>query len=240
MNSPSLLKGVPVPKKSSAEDAFTFSGAVTGLHDRRDSIIRHRFHVVAAVVGIAMLLVGCNGDGTRPQFGAMQAEEVLHAVARNSSSSAPVSQSSDRAKEPDRKPEHGGDFSSLVGGLKGCEFEGWYIDPQTGKAVNEYFNKRNMTPCETDAENEIAYFCVSENYHGIGVSKIEMQLSTAAVSRGLHFEVPVEEARRILKEELGSEFRRSARSERAESPELFVDPKDERKSLFLCVYPLGY
>jgi len=64
--------------------------------------------------------------------------------------------------------------------------------------------------------------------------------AVASRTRGLHLDLPVEDARRVLKIALGSEFRASARSRRGEAAELLADPSDPVKSLLLCIYPSGY
>ena len=193
-----------------------------------------------AMLVAAVLLAGCNRDSARMLDANASADEatsisdgVRSGVAR-SDRDVPI------AGDDGRQSLAPIAFSNLVAGIQDCKFEGWYIDPQTGMAAHEYFLDRDMTPCEMDSENDIAYFCVDESYHGIDVSRIEMQLSTAEMARGLHFDLPVEDARRILKRELGSEFRANARSERAESAELLADPNDRAKSVFLCIYPVGY
>lgn len=188
----------------------------------------------------SVLLAGCNRDSARLFDAMASANEATSISDGVRSGGARSDRDVPIAENEGRQSLAPGAFSDLVAGIQDCKFEGWYIDPQTGKAAHEYFMDRDMTPCEMDSENDIAYFCVKERYHGIDVSRIEMQLSTAAMARGLHFDLPLEDARQILRRELGSEFRRSARSERAESAELLADPKDRAKSVFLCIYPVGY
>lgn len=207
---------------------------------RRIGLKRSGYSAPGGMLVAAVLLAGCNRDSARLLDADASADEATSISDGAGSGGARSDRDVPIAGDDGRQPLAPSAFSNLVAGIQDCKFEGWYMDPQTGKAAHEYFTDRDMTPCEIDSENDIAYFCVNERYHGIDVSRIEMQLSTAAMARGLHFDLSVEDARRILKRELGSDFRASARSERAESAELLADPKDNRRSLFLCLYPSGY
>lgn len=64
--------------------------------------------------------------------------------------------------------------------------------------------------------------------------------AVASRTRGLHLDISVEDARRVFKIALGSEFRASARSQLGEAAELLADLGDPVKSLLFFIYPSGY
>lgn len=214
----------------------------TGTRDNCTVLRCYGHSVFGAMFVLSLLLAGCDSDSEPSLLATTSTDEVISMGDRANAGGARSNKGRDAGVLSVAAPQSPSvsDFPDLVEGIHECRFEGWYMDPGTGKAVHAYFKNRDMAPCETDSGNDIAYFCVGENYHGIGVSKIEMQRSTAAMSRGLHFDVPVEEARRILKAALGSEFRENARAKRGEAAVLFPGPQDNRRSALLCVYPSGY
>ena len=125
-------------------------------------------------------------------------------------------------------------------GFSTCRLHGFYRDGDPPEPVNPYFRERGLlTPCEVDDTAEIAYFCVKDSFHGLPVDRIEMPSSTAAFSQGLHFTVPVEQARAVLLRTLGSDFARSAASDEGNAPELVENPEDPQRSALLCIQPFG-
>ncbi|WP_449467466.1 hypothetical protein [Stenotrophomonas humi] len=125
-------------------------------------------------------------------------------------------------------------------GFSNCRLHDFYRDGDPPEPVNPYFRERSLLiPCEVDAAAEIAYFCVKDSFHGLPVDRIEMPSSTAAFSQGLHFTVPVEQARAVLLRTLGSDFARSAASDEGNAPELVEIPEDPQRSALLCIQPFG-
>lgn len=125
-------------------------------------------------------------------------------------------------------------------GFSSCRLHGFYRDGDPPEPVNPYFSERGLlTPCEVDDTAEIAYFCVKDSFHGLPLDRIEMPSSTAAFSQGLHFTVPVEQARAVLLRTLGSDFARSAASDEGNAPELMEIPEDPQRSALLCIQPFG-
>lgn len=206
----------------------------------RTSLRCRRFSVSCAMLAALVLLTGCNNDVPRSLDEKVISPSAASLNEKAMSAGARGDEGAVDEGAHGRQSASSADFSGLVAGIQDCEFEGWYMDAGTGTAAHGYFTNRDLAPCEVDSENDIAYFCVNESFHGIHVSKIEMQLSTAAMSRGLHLDLPVEDARRVLKSELGSKFKASARSRRGEAAELLADPSDPAKSMFLCIYPSAY
>ncbi|MGH8055218.1 MAG: hypothetical protein ACREP4_15005 [Stenotrophomonas sp.] len=125
-------------------------------------------------------------------------------------------------------------------GFSNCRLHGFYREGDPLEPVNPYFRQRGLLiPCEVDDAAEIAYFCVKDSFHGLPVDRIEMPSSTATFAQGLHFTVPLEQARAVLLRTLGSDFARSAASDEGNAPELMEIPEDPQRSALLCIQPFG-
>ncbi|WP_269791244.1 hypothetical protein [Stenotrophomonas sp. Iso1] len=125
-------------------------------------------------------------------------------------------------------------------GFSNCRLHGFYLEGDPPEPVSPYFRERGLlTPCEVDDAAEIAYFCVKDSFYGLPVDRIEIPSSTAAFSQGLHFTVPVEQARAVLLRTLGSDFAQSAASNEGNAPELVEIPEDPQRSALLCIQPFG-
>ncbi len=60
-------------------------------------------------------------------------------------------------------------LDSQFGGLKTCDMSEMYVDAYDMKTVGSYFTERSLEPCRLE---ELAYFCVHDNFHGMPVSQI--------------------------------------------------------------------
>lgn len=92
-------------------------------------------------------------------------------------------------------------FERMWQGMGVCEFEDLYIDPSTGEpASNELAHYRPWK-----VEEGLAWYRVSENYHGIPVSGFVVPASTFDVHL-LFIPLPIDEARREFVHYFGTDY----------------------------------
>jgi hypothetical protein len=122
-------------------------------------------------------------------------------------------------------------FMQVARGFETCELPGLYIDEYGAGPGNTYLERIEVKAC--GQSEEIAYFCVDEDFHGLRVEKIAVPRSTLPVF-ALYLSSDFATARSILHAGLGTDFVLSQASARGEQPELVVDPDDPEKSILIC------
>ena len=122
-------------------------------------------------------------------------------------------------------------FEEMLSGFERCDFRDVYLDLETGKPVHPYLLERGLEPCEIS--DELAYFCIDEEFHGLPVSRLMVPASTFDL-HGLFIDLPLAQARSISKARLGSEFREDQDSADGKAPELLPDPQDPNRSVLMC------
>ena len=122
-------------------------------------------------------------------------------------------------------------FEEMLAGFPECEFKNVYVDMVTKKPAHKYFIERDLEPCEKD--DEFAYYCINESFHGLKVYKIMIPAKTFDI-HSIYIIQPIEKSRLVFLEEFGSEFRRNTHSDNGEIPELLRDPKNFRRSILTC------
>lgn len=126
-------------------------------------------------------------------------------------------------------------FETLMSRYHQCRMPGAYFDQNTNEAVHPFFHENSLIPYKI--ENGFAYYRLEASYFGIPVVEIMIPASTWDV-RSVTFDIPLSEAQERLEIVLGSNFTPSDKSENGEAPELIEDPKDEKRSIFVCTSPI--
>ena len=186
--------------------------------------MRHLRSIRLGSLTTLAFFVGCGG-------GTPVDQEAKSEPAKSHHSQVPVRSSATRTQSSS-------DFEDLLSGLQECKFKDFHLD-SAGRPVHKYFVNRDLSKCGQDDAAELAFVCVQENYHGIPVYMIEMPLSTAPLSRGIHFDLPIEKARAVLKKEVGSEFRETDEGLAGLAPILYENSKDKRRSALICSFDPG-
>lgn len=122
-------------------------------------------------------------------------------------------------------------FERMLSGFEHCSFDRVYLDPETGAPAHPYLAERDLKPCEII--DEMAYFCVDENFHGLPVSKLMIPASTFDL-HAIFIDLPLDEARKISRDHFGSDFHESHNSREGNTPELIENPNDRDKSILSC------
>ena len=122
-------------------------------------------------------------------------------------------------------------FNELMRFYQKCEMPHAYFNQEKNEVGHPFFKENNLTPYKV--EHGFAYYHLETTYFGIPVVEIMIPASTWSVF-AVTFDVPLGEARRRVKEALGSAFEHEDKSGEGMLPNLIADPKNERRSLFVC------
>lgn len=122
-------------------------------------------------------------------------------------------------------------FDEMLKGFLSCKHKDVYVDIFTGEAVSPYFKERNLKPYKV--EGDFAKYFVKEIFYGLPVDEILVPRGTWSVHE-LYIDLPIEQARKILKKRFKSDFKKSNQSEAGNAPELFADRDRLGRSIFSC------
>lgn len=122
-------------------------------------------------------------------------------------------------------------FEEMHQGFMHCELGGVYLDVLTKKPMHSYFTERNMKPYKI--LDGFAYYKVKEKLYHLPVDEVAIPASTFAVY-SLFINLPLPQARKIIKDRFGSEFRPNKVSRDGLRPELIQDEKRPKRSVMVC------
>ncbi|MDR2871734.1 MAG: hypothetical protein LBV45_04305 [Xanthomonadaceae bacterium] len=127
-------------------------------------------------------------------------------------------------------------FEQMLSGFPQCLFGDLYLDSKTGYASHPYLRGLNIEPCSIDTETGVAYYCLEEFFHDLPVYQFAIPIGAPELKYAIQIDLPVEEAREILRQNLGAEFNESEQSERGRAPRLMEYPDPDHSILICNIY----
>ncbi|MFN3987647.1 MAG: hypothetical protein ACK4KV_19320 [Rhodocyclaceae bacterium] len=111
-------------------------------------------------------------------------------------------------------------------GMAQCQLPEMYLNPLDGSLVGDYFVQRGLQPCKVA---DLAYFCVSDRYRGLPVSRIAIPHTGFSI-HALFIDLDPETVRARLNwpELSGPE------TDAPELPKLVPDPDRPQVSVLYC------
>lgn len=135
-----------------------------------------------------------------------------------------------------RKMRPNVDFENMLQGFLRCRYDGMWVPGDYGVRSefpeNPYFKKHNAKGC--GADEEFSRYCVEEVFHGLDVTQIAVPIQGGIPRVSIFVRQDLRLARKILRAEVGSEFRESPASMEGMAPELKQDPQDGSASVLIC------
>lgn len=133
--------------------------------------------------------------------------------------------------------EENSDFENMLSGFYKCEFEGVYLDLETGLPIHSYFIDRGLKPKKI--EHYLAHYHVSENFHELPVSEIYIPadtLSAVIIVIDASLDLVEKKLHGYLKYGYNKEFVFGDESrETVLTPTLKVHKLNKKKTALMCV-----
>ncbi|MBI5275164.1 MAG: hypothetical protein HY854_01795 [Burkholderiales bacterium] len=121
-------------------------------------------------------------------------------------------------------------LDEIMKGFGTCEFGDFYYDMTERTPHHPYLARLAAPP--KDAKGDLYTFRIADRLWGMPV--VEIRVPGTWGYHSVTFDVPLAEARRIIRGKFGSEFRRSKRSMEGEKPALEALPSNPKQSVFYC------